>query len=253
VNLEDAKTILLLYRPGTADADDPQIAEALALAKKDESLSRWLEQHLAEQNILRETFRQVAAPDGLKEMIIYEQVKITPLWRREIQLFPLAAAIMISALLALFWFVNHREHRGKDDTLAVFQNQMAGVALRGYAMDLATNDLSQIRAYLAQNHSPSDFSLPESLKRTVLAGCAVEGWQDVKVSMICFRSNHAAPNAASDIWLFVVNRSSIKNLAAESIPHFSRVNRLAVATWVQDDKLYFLGTTGDAKTIQNFL
>ena len=34
VNPNEAKTILLLYRPGTADAEDPQIAAALALAKQ---------------------------------------------------------------------------------------------------------------------------------------------------------------------------------------------------------------------------
>ena len=33
MNRDEAKTILLLYRPGTADADDPEFAAALALAK----------------------------------------------------------------------------------------------------------------------------------------------------------------------------------------------------------------------------
>ena len=37
MNRDEAKNILLLYRPGTADAEDPQIAEALALAEQTRS------------------------------------------------------------------------------------------------------------------------------------------------------------------------------------------------------------------------
>ena len=36
---------------------------------------------------------------------------------------------------------------------------MAYVATSGYAMNFATNDLAQIRAYLAQKAAPSDYTL----------------------------------------------------------------------------------------------
>jgi hypothetical protein len=73
VNHDEAKNILLLYRHGMTDADDPQIAEALALAQRDRELTRWLEEHCARQFLLREKFRQISAPAGLKEQIISEQ------------------------------------------------------------------------------------------------------------------------------------------------------------------------------------
>jgi hypothetical protein len=73
VNVNEAKNILLLYRPGTADAEDPQIAAALALAKRDPELARWLEEHCARQEALRAKFRQITVPAGLKEQIISEQ------------------------------------------------------------------------------------------------------------------------------------------------------------------------------------
>jgi hypothetical protein len=253
VNHNEAKSILLLYRHGTADAEDPQIAEALALAERDPELKDWLVIHCAREFVVREKFQQITAPAGLKGQIISEQAvnkKIIPLWRREIRLLPLAAAILLSGLLAALWFANHRE---RDDTLAVFQNQMAGVALRGYAMDLTTNDPVQIRAYLGQNQAPADFILPEKLQQAQLVGCAVEGWQNVKVSMICFRSNQAAPSVSSDIWLFVVDQNSVKKLASGSATHFSKISRLATATWSQGDKLYFLGTTGDEQAVQHYL
>lgn len=253
MNRDEAKFILLLYRHGTADADDPQIAGALALAERDPELKDWLVIHCAREFVLREKLRQITAPAGLKEQIISEQAaskRAVSIWHRKIGLAPVAALILLSGVLASLWFANHREH---DDTLAVFQNQMAGVALRGYAMDLMTNDPVPIRAYLAQNHAPSDFILPEALKQVSLAGCAIEGWQGVKVSLICFRTSQAPPHTANDLWLFVVDRASLKTSTVGSVPQFSKINRLMTATWIQGDKLYFLGTTGDAQTIQQYL
>ena len=89
---------------------------------------------------------------------------------------------------------------------------MAGIALRGYAMDLTTNNPAQIRAYLAQNHAPADYVLPAPLEKTAMAGCAIESWQGAKVSMICFRTGKPLPpGEQSDLWLFVVDRASVKD------------------------------------------
>jgi hypothetical protein len=253
VNRDEAKNILLLYRHGTADAEDPQIAEALVLAQGDLELKDWLVVHCAREFVVREKFRQITAPAGLKEQIISEQAmkdKIVPFWHRKISLVQaMAVVILMSGVLASLWFAN----RGHEDTLAVYQDQMAGIALSGYGMDLMTNDPVPIRAYLAQNHAPADFVLPENLKQANLAGCAIEGWHGVKVSMICFRSSHAGPDISSDVWLFVVDRTSVKKSSAGPAPQFSKVNRLMTATWIQGDKLYFLGTTGDMQAIQQSL
>src|ERR1039457_6927593 len=72
MNRDEIKQVLLLYRPGSADAEDPQIAEALALAKSDTELAPWLENHCARQSALRAKFRQVEPPAGLREQIISE-------------------------------------------------------------------------------------------------------------------------------------------------------------------------------------
>ena len=256
MNRDEAKTILLFYRPGTADADDPEIAAALALAGQDPQLKDWLAEHCARQLVISDQFRQITAPAGLKEQIISEQAakdKLVPFWRRQVSLaqtMTIVAVVLLSGMLASFWFVDRPE---PDDTLAVYQHEMTEIARRGYGMDVTTNDLVPIRAHLAQNHAPADFALPENLKQANLAGCAVEGWQDVKVAMICFRSSSAAPGALSDTWLFVVDRASVKKSSAGTAPEFSSVNGLMTATWIQGDKLYFLGTTGDAQAIKQYL
>jgi len=251
VNVNEAKNILLLYRPGMADAEDSEIAEALALAKVDPDLGRWLEVHCARQFVIREKFRQITVPAGLKEQIISEQAASEKMisTRRTIQ-FAAAAAILLFAVLAVFRFLP----QASDDTLAVYQNQMVGVALRGYAMDVQTNDAAAIRAYLVQNHAPADFVLPAPLQQAALVGCAVEDWQGVKVSMICFRTGKPlAPGVASDLWLFVVDRTSVKNAPAGAAPQFTKVNRLMTATWTQGGKTYLIGTAGDVLTLRQYL
>jgi uncharacterized membrane protein YbaN (DUF454 family) len=251
VNHDEAKTILLLYRPGTADAEDPQIAGALALAKREPELARWLEEHAARQEALRAKFRQITVPAGLKEQIISEQAvqerKIY--WRPRIALAAVAALVLL-AFLATLWL----PRRPSDDTLAIYRNQMVGIALRGYGMDLTTNDHTQIRAYLAQNKAPSDYVLTAPLQTAAVTGCAVEGWQDKKVSMICFRTGRPLPpNQSSDLWLFVVERASVKDAPTAGQPRFAAVKGLITAAWAQGDKVYLLGTEGDESTIRKFL
>ena len=251
MTVHEAKTTLLLYRPGTADAEDPQIAGALALAKSDPELALWLEEHCARQEALRSKFRQITVPAGLKEQIISEQAVLQRriYWRPRIALGAVAAAVLF-AFLATFWL----PRRPADDTLAIYQNQMVRIALNGYGMDLATADHTRIRAYLAQSRAPSDYVLPAALQKTTATGCAIEGWQKGKVSMICFRTGRPLPpDQSSDLWLFVVDRASLPDAPQNSQPRFAVVKGLATATWSQGDKVYLLGAEGDEATLQKFL
>jgi hypothetical protein len=251
VNASEAKTFLLLYRPATAGAADPQIVEALALAKLDPELARWLEVHCARQFVVGEKFRQITAPAGLKEQIISEQATQgrNIQWRPRLALVAMAAIALV-VILAPFWIPHH----SKNDALAIYQNQMVGIALRGYGMDLLTNNPAEIRSYLAKNQAPSDYGLPAALEKVAVAGCAIEGWQNAKVSMICFRTGKPLPpGQESDLWLFVTDRASLKDLSIGESPQFTKVNRLIIATWTKGDKIYVLGTEGDEQTIRQYL
>lgn len=252
MNRDEAKNILLLYRPGTADIADPQIAEALALVKSDTELARWFEEHCARQKTLREKFHQIAAPAGLKEQIIMEQAareRIVHL-RRNVAVTTVAIIVLLLAIASFF----QPKRPASTDTFVMYQRQMAGIALRGYVMDLATNNPSPIHAYLAQKSAPTDFILPAGLQKAQLTGCAVENWQGAKVSMICFRTGRPMPpGQQSDLWLFVVDNGAVKNLSASATPRLAKVNRLVTATWTQGGKLYLLGMVGNEQTIRKFL
>ena len=141
-----------------------------------------------------------------------------------------------------------------SDTMAIYENQMVSVALRGYAMDLLTNAPAPIQTYLAQKQAPADYVLPAGLEKAALTGCAVEGWQTTKVSMICFRTGRPLPpGQQSDLWLFVVDRASLKGAPPPGPPQIAAVNRLITAVWTRGDKVYFLGTEGDRQSLEQFL
>lgn len=251
MNLDEAKTILLLYRPGTADADDPQVAEALALAKREPELADWLKEHCARQEALRVKFRQITIPTGLKEQIVSEQAAHEKIisWRRN-AIFAVAAIILALVALAWFWF----PRRPNDDTFAIYRSRMAKIAELGYRMDFATNNSSAIRAYLAQRSAPADYALTAPLEKTATTGCAVENWRGASVSMICFRTGKPLPpDKSSDLWLFVIDRAAVKDAPVAATPQFAQVNNLMTATWTEGGKLYVLGMEGDEAALQRYL
>lgn len=248
MTIPEAKTILLLYRPGTTDADEPQLAEALALARQEAELGAWLEAHCSRQMALREKFRQIPIPAGLKEQIISEQAaqQRASDWKRRKVMIAAAVCLMILAGL-LDWY----SRPAPENTLTIYQHEMIGLALRGYGMDLVTNDLSQIRTYLAQHQAPANFQLSAALKNTTVNGCAVESWQDAKVTMVCFHTPKSADQ--NNLWLFVVDESAVRKVNVGTSPSVGRIHRLVTATWVQDGKLYLLGTEGDEQDIRSYL
>lgn len=253
MNCEEARDILRLYRPeNAADEQDPSIVGALALAKQDPGLAAWLETHRASQQALAEKFRAIPVPAGLKEQIISENAaarRATQSRRRAV--FAVALVVIMGFTFAAVWL---SQRRPAEDTLAVFQNRMAKYALRGYSMDTNTSDAQAIRAYLKQRQAPADYVLTAPLQQTAQSGCAVEGWLDKNVTMVCFLTGRPlAAGAKSDLWLFVVDQKSVQQAPVDSVPHFARVNRLVTATWVRDGRLYFLALEGEPDELKKYL
>lgn len=229
---QQAKEILLLYRPGTSDATDPDVAEALALASRDPQIGDWLAQHCAFQSALQANLRRIPVPDGLKEQIVSEVPAQIALGRRR-RAFQLAAALAALVLLigsAAFW-----PRASSPPGFAAFRSRMARVALRPYNMDLATNDLGQIRRYLAESRGHGNFTIPAGLARVPVTGCARLTWQNEPVSMICFAKGGGTP-----LWLFVINRSCLSDAPTDPAPRFVKFNQLMTASWSADGKTYLL-------------
>ena len=70
---QEAKQILALFRPGTADEEDPLFFEARQMAKTDPELARWFDDHCEAYLALRWKFQAIPVPPGLKEQILSER------------------------------------------------------------------------------------------------------------------------------------------------------------------------------------
>jgi hypothetical protein len=251
MNKQEAREILLFYRPG-ADDQDPEFAEALALSKNDPELGRWLDEQLAVRKALQLRFQKIPVPAGLKEQILSERKSYvsppTPLRRRTVLLATaMAGALVVLGVSTVFF----RPQR--PDTLAEFRGRMAEIVLRAYPkMDLETNDLSQIRQFMAQNQAPS-YELPAALQKASGTGCTILKWRNHAVSMICFNSGkHSDPTQPSDLFLFVIDKTAVAQAPKMAKAKFLQLNTMGTITWSQGDKTYVLGGLGQEDFVRQY-
>jgi hypothetical protein len=241
---QHAKEVLARYRPSIDDSGNEEIATALAQARQDPELNRWSTQQLDFNTAVATKLRQIAPPADLKQRILSgrPRAQVIHFWQRP-QLLALAAAVVL--LLGLSWY---GMIPSQSSQLAAYRVRMAKTALREYRMDLLSQDLSQIKAFLAQNNFPADYVLSPEVAKLPGVGCALLKWQDQPVSMVCLDVGKGEL-----LWVFVMNQGSVKGMTAPARPEFAQVGKLATATWSQQGKTYLLARVGDQQAIQKYL
>jgi hypothetical protein len=250
VNRARAQQILLLHRPGAGDERDPELAEALGMAERDEELRRWFMAQRNAQDAIRRGFRSIAPPAALKEQIISERPWHTrPVTLRHVM--ATAAVALVVLALGLWW---SGEEPREDKSFASYRNRMVSTALRGYGMQLETSDLKSIRDFLNQRGAPADFVPPTGLAQATGTGCLTVAWQASRVSMICFKTGRPLPpGQSSDLWFFVVDHAVVPDAPATDTPQLARVREVATASWTRAGKTYVLAVQGDEMLLRKFL
>lgn len=245
---QQAKQILLAYRPWADDAQDPEMAAALALCRTDAELAKWFAEHCATQTALRARLRGIKAPEGLAQQIISEQqaqVRSRSEGRRRLVAMLACGAIIISGWL--IWKSALSAPR-EDLSFDGYRNRMARTALRAYGMDLETNDVAVIRAHLAANQAPVDDAIPAALSQTPSVGCGVLRWQNKPVAMLCYRTGKALPpGMKSDLILFVARQADVPGSTALHEVKLDKVSEWFTASWTAGDKVYLLAAFDEAE------
>ena len=242
MNIHEARQILLLYRPGTADAEDPQMREAIELAGRDPELARWFQEHCAFQEGMRAKFRQIEIPPHLRAALLsVEKIIPMPLWyRRPVWL--AAAAVVLFIGLAGAWLALKT-----PDPFSQFRNQMVARAMVEYRMDMETNDMSQLRKFMAANGAPADYEVTKGLARLELSGGVLVNWQSSPVAMLCFNRGDKKM-----VFLFVLNRAAIKEVPSET-PQSIKVQELFTVSWSRGDKTYILAGPPESDFVKKYL
>jgi hypothetical protein len=184
---EEAKEYLSVVRPNGADAADPDLREALELAKKDSELGYWLARQLEFDDILIESFSSIHPPGGLRENIlesIEKTVRPAQFWRTG--WLALTAAVGLAALLLSQRF---DLFRGPSEPFRSFYaDALAMVRVKPMPkLDLETPSLGNAEAFIKQHDAPRLSEFPQKLQAMATAGCRVFVWRQHPASLTCFR------------------------------------------------------------------
>lgn len=243
---QQARDILLRYRPGTADDDDPDVREALECARNDPELGRWLEEHRARQSQIRARLKQIPVPRDLRREILdaAARQKVIVRWQRPAFRAWAAAAAIILVAGVIFWWTKPAPY-----DFATYRQNVVGRFIRMYPpMDMETNNLAAIRQYLDQHRGHGDYALPAGLQNVTSTGCKIFSSRSKHVSLICFASTNR-----TDLYFFVINRSDVSNPPPQDAPQIARIGSWTSASWSKGDKTYILAGDGDETFVRRYL
>jgi hypothetical protein len=252
VDSRQAREILALYRPGSTDAVDPQMAEALDQVKRDPELATWFQEHCAVYTAIRSKLKAIPIPPGLKRQIIVGQAdhaRIIPL-PGSVKILLAAAAIVL--LTAVAWFAF--DIRPSQNTFARFRDRMARSVQRADIpyMKMYSTSQGEVLKYFAANQRPADFSLSKALQQLPAEGGSALTWNNHPVEMLCLNARILTPNQPNDVWVFVMDKKYVPD-APGAAPQFIQVGNLMTASWTTGDKIYVLAGHGTSEDIKKFL
>lgn len=250
---EQAKLILSVYRPGGEDASDPFFAEALDQVRRDPELGAWFTEQRRFDQSIHSALQAEAPPSGLRESLLLNRkiVRMTEpaprnrFWAKTTFWLALAASIVLLLGIGLML---------RPDTAT----PMSGEEFVQKVLDLKTSgqislgkmssDPEELRQWLAQRRSPSEFELPDSLENLGAMGCQTFTINGHKVSLLCFMLDQNRI-----VHFFVIDSHNLEG-APGSQPRFQQVDNIAIATWSEGGRTYVLtGKDVDQETLSRLI
>jgi hypothetical protein len=229
---DEAKELLSMFRPGTADETDPIFTEALALAREDQELREWFESSVAFDREFRNELSGITAPAAVREEIFASRKIIRPQvwWHRRLSAreFAAAAAVIFAVSVGVLWFGQ------RPVSFVEFRREIADHAWGPTPhVDFRGLNLQEVREYLANENVATNFTVPPALAEGEVFGCSVIHWHGRKVPMLCFNSER------QHVHLVVVERNLFEDAPTQT-PQTDQWASWRTASWSKDEYSYVL-------------
>jgi len=228
---KEARQLLEVYRPGGADAQDPQIQEALKQAGRDPALAGWFEEQKNFDAAFADNLKTVAAPADLKDAILAARKIVKPgLWH-DWRVHATAAA----AAAVLLAMAGGLPGTTRTERFPEFRAQLIEQAWDGQAhLDFESSDVQHIRLWLSQHNVSPDFALPQGLHDTRIVGCRIVEADGRRVPMICLT------DGPKHMHLFVVDETQFAGLPPQGTPDFQKCGGWKTTSWQHGRQTYVL-------------
>ena len=233
----NAKYILRSIRPNGKDDADPQFREALETATTDETLGAWLVNEHAASRALSEKLSEIPVPHDLRAKILAGARCSSPTRRSRTPQWLAIAALVIISTASIFLWSNQPTWSGPK-TFAAFQVDMSSYLESFFLLDLQTDNLDEVRDWLASKHGFTDYEIPAALAAHPSVGCEIIDWHDAKIALICFDVNGEL------VHLFVSPDNSFPGAGETTVPNVKMAGKWACADWHENEKNYLVLTQG---------
>ena len=275
MNNAEAKLILSAYRAGGHDAADPQFSEALAQARLDPELARWLADQAALDRAISNQLQAVRVPPDLKATILAGR-KIIPIpkvtwWQRSLH--PAATAAALALTLTTIGFLALHEPPEPKADLERFTRDLTDYLGKGYGVlprqaHLASTDanyfgamsyrmnyrspsLDDIRQWLTENGGHADFASPEGLKKPLNLGCGVMDWRGKRITLIVFQTGRTLPQ--DKVHLVIINSADLPDVPRRGQARFEEGEGWTTAAWSNGPLTYLLMAPGSREHLSRYL
>lgn len=242
MNSEEAKFILQAYRHNERDAEDPQIARALAQARRDPELEAWLVEDARLHRLVSDRLKSISVPAQLKAQILAggKIARAPRWWQRPIGLAAAAALVIFCSLAAVVLV----DRQPRD--FAAFRSEMSQFLTTELTyLDSESRDVNALQAYLSRHDSPADFQLPAKMRELASIGCRVLNWHGRKVSLICFHFGQGR-----EVHLFIMDQTDWNHLPPEQSPALVSSGFWMTAAWQREGKAFLLAGKGDEDALK---
>lgn len=231
MNSKEARRLLEVYRPGGADAQDPQFQEALKQAGRNPALAGWFEEQRNFDATFVENLKALSAPADLKDSILAARKIVKPgRWHDWRVRTAAAAASVILLAVAGGLLGTTRAERFPE-----FRAELIEQAWDGQAhLDFESSDVQRIKLWLAQHNASPDFTLPQGLQDTRVVGCRIVEAEGRRVPMLCLA------DGPRHMHLFVVDETQFAGLPPQGAPDFQKCGGWKTTSWQHRGQTYVL-------------